>query len=546
MGVTTLVIAGVPAWAASFNTGTDLEINWDNTVKLSTIYQPGSTSLNVAGYCTEVTSDSTATIRASDQHGCGYGASFISGRLDWTSELDLAYRGFGIHASSAAWYDVVDNSQNADKAFSVHDPYTGSTAALSTDTSELGGRNIELSEAFAHGTVTVSDDQPLTFRVGRHTLVWGESLYFANNGIAAGQLPIDTYVVQAVSTYQTKDVFLPVGQASFNWQVASNLAIEGYYQFEWRRSRINPEDASASATDILGAEGNRVIGLVIPGIGPIYYGRGRDQAPPSSTGQYGLALRWQHGDFDYGLYGLRYNAKTPNIDFYPGLSAGFSGQYPIAGTYSLQYPRGIEIYGVSATGSIGNASIGIEISGRRNMPLVNGGIVVPSALGWRTGNGLYPAGDTLHAQLSWVYVTPPLPGVPAGATWTGEIAANRLLQTTANPNQLQPGRTRTAAGLRTVFEPRFFQVLPRVDITTPIGVGYDFLGLSEVDSAMNRGTGDISVGITATLDQVWRASLGVTHYFGKSKNAFIVRSPSDGGQSLENWDFISVTVQRNF
>src|SRR5208337_4932323 len=94
----------------------------------------------------------------------------------------------------------------------------------------------------------------------------------------------------------------------------------------------------------------------------------------------------------------------------------------------LEYPEGIQIYGLSLAGPLGDATFGAEISARRNMPLVERGIL--SAYG---EDGRHPIGDTLHAQFSWVYVTPPLPWVSAGANWSGEVAANRVLGAITDP-----------------------------------------------------------------------------------------------------------------
>jgi hypothetical protein len=141
---------------------------------------------------------------------------------------------------------------------------------------------------------------------------------------------------------------------------------------------------------------------------------------------------------------------------------------------------------------------------------------------------------------------PPAPVLPGGAKWTGELAVNRLLDAALNGAQITSGRTRDAAALRTIFEPAFFQVLPRVDITTPVGLGYNFFGLSTVDPAMNRGTGDISIGATATLDQVWKGAITLIHYFGDSKTPPIFFATVGGSRSLADWDSIGVSVKRTF
>ena len=131
-----------------------------------------------------------------------------------------------------------------------------------------------------------------------------------------------------------------------------------------------------------------------------------------------------------------------------------------------------------------------------------------------------------------------------GASWRGEVAVNHLLETTANANALTQGRTRTAAAMRMVFEPQFLQLLPRIDISVPLGVGYNFLGLSQTDPAMNRGTGDIDIGVTATIDGVWKGALTLTHYFGDAK--YSITGVGGPQQPLENRDLIEISVERSF
>lgn len=491
------------ATAASIDTGSDLTLRWDNTIQLSTIYLPGTAYPNVAGYC--------GADRAA--HACGEQSGFSSGRGDWLSDLDLDYRNVGLHASSAAWYDAVDQ----------HD-------------GELHGRAIELEEAFIHGSTALGHDQELSVRLGRHTIIWGESLYFPENGIAAGQAPVDNYLSRSMADYQAQTHFLPVGQASFSWRASSDLAIEGYTQFEWRRSRIDPEGAYASASDVLGIQSTRRITLRLPEYGVIGLDRIGNQAP-GSTGQFGLAAKFHWDELDYGLYGLRSDAKSPVIYYAPDIAR-----------YRLTYPTGIETYGASLAGTAGDAGFGAEISVRRNMVLVNQGILIEPpdlAIADNDRHARYPLGDTLHAQFSWSYELAPLAELPGGAIWTGEIAANRLLATTANGDQLAGGRTRTAAAFRTVFEPRFFRVSPGLDLTMPISLGYNFLGLSLIDPSMNRGTGDIGIGVTAALDQTWRGSLTLTHYFGHTKNGAVLASPNDS-EALSDWDYAAITLRRTF
>jgi hypothetical protein len=61
---------------------------------------------------------------------------------------------------------------------------------------------------------------------------------------------------------------------------------------------------------------------------------------------------------------------------------------------------------------------------------------------------------------------------------------------------------------------------------------------------MNRGTGDIDFGVTATFDEVWKGAINYTHYFGQSK--FPVVGFGGPQQPLGNWDYIQVSVERSF
>lgn len=512
----------------------DIEFHWDNTIDLSTQYGLRNASSGTSGYCALYTLQSPTAGAAGDRD-CVYGAGFHSARIDFLSQIDAAYGNVGLHASAAAWYDAIDNSENIS---------SNGGALRAADSSEQGGHEIELFEAFLHGVIETGNDRPLSFRVGRHSVIWGESLFFTGNGIAAGLAPVDSYMVQSIGTYHTKNVYLPVDQISFSWATTNDISIQAYYQFEWRRSRIDPQYAYVDPNNVLGAEGTRLIELTAPGRGSFYYSRRPDRLP-DSTDQYGAALKFHRGDFDFGLYALSYDSKTPNIYYYPNFSSASALNAP--GAYSLEYARGIEIYGASVAAPLGDAAVAAEISGRRNMPLVNGGIFPRPQPGGQpafVGRPLYPLGDTLHAQFSWLYTVPPVPGLPDGASWRGEIAANHLLEATANANALTRGRTRTAAALRMVFEPQFFQILPRIDVTVPVGVGYNFLGLSQTDPAMNRGTGDIDIGITATIDGVWKGAVTLTHYFGNAKYSIV----SFGGpqQPLDDYDLIELSVERSF
>ncbi len=475
----------LPALVRADEPATDeTEVRWTNTVRLSTLYQ-----FNKVPPLAE--DDCSAGLN------CGYGANFTQGRADWLSELDLSRTDYGLHASLEARKDKVEPASSYIQPF----------------------------EAYLHGTADALG-RPLTAAIGRQSVIWGESLYFAGNGIAGAQAPIDATNSFDSGGYAVTH-FLPVAQASFSWQIRETVTLLGYQQFEWRRDRVDPQDAYAPTGDVLGDEGLSRIAVYNPEYGPVQYQR-RDIATPSGTDQFGLALKLRRDEWDLGFYALQFDAKSPDVLYVRGVH-----------TYSLHYAEGAGLLGASVAGPLGDATLGGEVSARRHTQLVQGGIFLEPDVNQAEAG---PRGDTLHGQMSLTLPIAPVSPLPGGADWTTELAANHLLAVTANPDQFAPGRTRDAAALRTVLTAKFYQVLPRVDLSVPLGLGWNFAGISAVVPEMNRGTGDVSLGVTATFDQGWTANLTGTHYFGQDG----IPIPGYTGQSLSSWDKLSAAVQYIF
>src|SRR6266850_7041347 len=203
----------------------DVELRWDNTLKYGTAFRLKDRN-------PDLLADPNA-----DDGDRDFSPGIVSNRFDLFSQLDFSKGGFGFDASAAAWYDTVyqqrndNNSAATFNAISVpHDEFTHAVRTLH-------GGNAELVNAFFYGNTELAG-MPFSFRVGRHTLLWGESLFFPDNGIAAGQAPVDDIKVLGRPTAYAKDVFMPVAQASASLQVSPSVTIEAYYQFEWRRTRL--------------------------------------------------------------------------------------------------------------------------------------------------------------------------------------------------------------------------------------------------------------------------------------------------------------------
>jgi hypothetical protein len=547
-----LLLLGSHAHAFEIETGhPDLKLHWDTTVKYTTAFRLKSQSPALI--------DDRPTTINQDDGDRNFARGLISNRLDVLTEADLLYRNFGARMSAAGWYDTVYNRSNDN-----HSPATANQISVpfnefTNATRRVNGRQVELLDAFVFGSGDVGDAKA-SFRAGRHTIIWGESLFFGGNGIAGSQAPVDVIKLISVPNSQFKETIRPTGQVSGQIQISPRMSLAGYYQYEWEKSRLPGVGSYFSSGDILDSGGERLLvgGPLVPGGGAAAFFRGVDRSAKDS-GQGGLALRLHSANADYGIYALQWHAKTPQVYVRPGSFTPAGGPPVIVdpsifnhatgqiGEYYLVYPENIRTYGVSATTAVGDANIAGELSVRRNTPLVSNGLTVtPGSAADNDRNPLYAVGNSVHAQASMIW-TMGSNFLAKSATFLGEVAWNRLTHIARNAPTLDPGATTDAVALRVVYEPSYRQVLPGVDITVPVGASYSPRGRSSVVGAfaVDKG-GDLNVGLTAAYLEVWRATLTITHFYGHVAPGTDAQNHFTFAQSLGDRDYISFTLRTTF
>jgi hypothetical protein len=141
-----------------------------------------------------------------------------------------------------------------------------------------------------------------------------------------------------------------------------------------------------------------------------------------------------------------------------------------------------------------------------------------------------------------IYVSPGLPFDPGGVTFTGEVAMNHLVSVTKNRDQLRPYGQATAAAFQFVITPAYYDVLPSLNITLPIGLNYNFLGRSEVDQSMQHGTATFNVGVSANYLNAWTATLTYQDYLGKPSTL----AEDTTYNTLADRGYVSLNLQRSF
>ena len=539
-GAVLAVLAGAAAstvQAAPVETDNpDLRIRFDNTVKYSQAYRLRGASPGLA---------SCAICLNQNDGDNNFGKGMVSNRIDLLSEFDVTYQNVGLRVSGAAWYDATYRSSNDNDTITANHVPRNEFPEV---TRKLLGKKAELLDAFVFGKASLGDMQA-SFRLGRHTLLWGESLFYGANGIAGGQAPIDLVKLLSVPNAQFKETAMPTGKLSGQVQVNEDVSVGAYYQYDWRKTRMMPVGGYLSASDAMGDGAERIIAGNPALPNPPAFAALPEQEP-KDDGQYGLQLRMRAPsiDTDFGFYATRYHATTPS-NIYNTLT-GFPPA-PRPSTFQWTYAEGIRAYGASFAKAIGEVSLSGEVSVRRNAPLSSSGQSILSSIGVNVGLNNnskpgYAIGETAHAQLSWLASLGPS-FISREASFLGEIAWNRITSVTRNAGMLNPNADRSATALRMVFSPTYRQLFPGVDLSVPVGVSHTRgrSGALGPGFGVHRG-GDINLGVSAIYLNGWTLAANYTHFYGPEGPTLDGVNNAQFKQALRDRDYISLSIRNTF
>ena len=510
----TFTMVASPAIAFQLDSSDDWSIRWDNTFKAGTMYRLKDADPKLSSAATAV------NLNAGDQNFKNKG--IVSERLDVLSEFDAVWkRDFGVRVSAAGWYD--------DKYHGTTDAtdYTGQNPndEFPSETRHLSGHKAEVLDAFGFGGVRFENGMKLTGRLGQHALLWGESLFFGDNAISRAQGPLDIDKLLSSPGAQVREVIRPVPQISGQLQLSPEVSIGAYYQLRWEEDRLPPPGSYFSSFNNLW--GSNMIQNLGPG-GILTHGqddKGKD------SGLFGVQLKWRLGETDLGFYAAQYNDKGGQI--YANLDDG---------TYHWKFPNGIKTVGMSASHSIGIFNLAAELSFRDDMPLRSDQMFY--GLGRAAPD--FAKGRTAHFNFSGLAALGPN-FIAEESTFIGEFAWNRVLSKDDPDHVLDPAVTRDASAIRLSYAPMYRQVVSGLDLSVPVGLGYNLSGFSSVTPWNARDTGDLTLGLEGTYETVWNVALKYTKYLGDTVPVFDYSTNANGtGNSFADRDFISLTVRRTF
>lgn len=517
IGFVSFCFGSAPANAASITLG-------DYTITLQ------STLGYTVGERTAPVDHKTAALN-SDDGDRNFRTGIVENRFQTLEQFQISNGSYGFRASALAWLDTTylqDNKNNSPNTFNA---YGVGRNGFPSATIANDGRRIEPLAAFIYGAESFdSGNQTLSWQFGRQTITWGQSL-FSLDGISGLQAPADLNQAKLLPNPQAQALFLPTGAISASYDFGSGVSADAYWQFEYEPDILPGVGSYFSTSDAVGPGGQRLLATPInAGAASIY--RAPDIRPANGLNQFGFDAHKTFGASDVALYFLRGIPKTPLV--YTELTGKPTPNPngPKVGQYNVVYAQPVNAFAVSGSTLLWNANVAGEISGRTNQPLVSKASYTPADPA-NYNHPLYAIGDVLDAQLSAIYVAPPMPLLTNGATIQTELTLNKVLSVTKNKAALVPGNTSEGGSFEIVCSPNWF---PRADveILTPVGWTTTFLGDSQYDGSA-AGNSTYNIGIQAIYKANLTVGVNYQRYAG-----------TPARQSTLDRDFVTFYIQRTF
>ncbi len=314
LAVASMVVFVTPGQAVDLSSG-NYTLNLDTTISWGARYRVSDRDMRLIS----TFEGGTAWSVNGDDGNLNFDTGIVSNTLKATIDLDYAYKNFGIFVRGSGFYD-----------FELEDGDRERTP-ISKEGLDWAGSRTELLDAFAWFKFRVGNGGG-EFRVGNQVLNWGEST-FIQGGLSSIN-PIDVSAIR-VPGAELREAFRPNGLVWGSIDLSSALSLEGFYQYEWNETVIDPPGTYFSTNDFAGRGGTTVFlafsSFADNGAPPPWADQtidhpfmgvsGGEDNEPDDGGQYGLALRWfaeDLGGTEFGFYFVNYHSRLPIISAVTG------------------------------------------------------------------------------------------------------------------------------------------------------------------------------------------------------------------------------------
>ena len=349
------LLQALPAPAVEFGDGA-FQGSLDTTISHGMTYR-------VTGRDSELAADANG-----NDGNLNYDRGIVSNASKFTTDLDIGNGDFGVFVRATGFIDFENQNGVRERT------------PLSEAAKERVGKDVDVLDAYVTAAFDTAGT-PVDLRLGRHVLNWGESTFIPNGINAINHFDVSKLRLPGS---ELREALLPVGLASVAVAPTDTLSVEGFYQFEWEETEIDPVGSYFSSTDYVGPGAREAVitdvmerllpdepqtwdqgfgfGPLTPAINADLAGytvlhpqlgvvpvpqppqaavdsdflsvlRGSDRTPDES-GQWGLALRYfaeNLNDTEFGFYFLNYHSRLPTVGAQAGSLDGVQAGLAAAG-----------------------------------------------------------------------------------------------------------------------------------------------------------------------------------------------------------------------
>ncbi len=411
VGVLTVLMAA-PAGAFELAASKGYTLNLDTTLSWGATYRIEERDPAIIGF----PAGGTAWSVNGDDGNLNFDKGLVSNTLKATIDLSYGYTGWansslGFFVRGTGFYD-----------FELEKDCCARTE-LTEDALNWAGSRVELLDAYAWFQFNIGSGRA-EIRAGNQVLNWGESTFI--QGGLSGINPVDVSALR-VPGAELREAFRPLGMVWASVDVSQNISFEGFYEYEWEATVIDPRGTYFATNDFASLGGETVFlafgsfpdtgespPYVQPPVDYPFMGVPRgDTIDAEDGGQYGIAMHlfmpnW--GGTEFGLYYMNLHSRLPVINgvtgtiqgaqaaaaagpaaalmFYylvgvpPGVSpevdalaaqvgqAAATSAYAHTASYFVAYPEDIKQYGLSWNAQLGGSGIAFqgEISYKQDAP----------------------------------------------------------------------------------------------------------------------------------------------------------------------------------
>lgn len=422
-----------------------------------------------------------------DDGNNNFDKGLISNRATALVELELERDGYGVFLRGKAFYDQVYRDRDTDMDAVGYRTMNDAPGVARGDfierTRDEHGAKAELLDAYVYGGFDIGE-RLLDLRVGRQVINWGEATFFS--GINGMQNWYDAAVANVPGT-EVKEIYMPTGAVYAQIDLSSAVALQGYYQYEWKPTRLNAVGSYFSQQDFLGpGAAHFYLGVLdLFGLDPRLPRLPDDE--PGEQGQWGVALRYAlESGAELGFYYLNAHNKAPSFQ---------RNGVPLPTDFRLLYFDDIRVVGASFSTILGDTQVNGEVSYRDGLPMT-------------VTSGNPERQEVMQGQIGFTQVFQPR------ALWddlsvVGEFVAVDVLN--RSNNEMSGDARGVAYALRAEFA--YKNVMEALDVSVPVFVQHTLDGtVREANLVEDAVT--FSIGLRGTWSNVVIAEITYANYFG--------------------------------